>query len=616
VLIPLADGVRLAGDLYLPDSPRPKGHPTLVSFYPYRKDDVIGSFAAYPCRWFAQHGYAHLLVDVRGYGGSEGIRAHSFDSRSETADAGEVVEWAAQQEWSNGLVGVWGVSYGGLMALAAGAAQPPHLQAIAPIYPLWDPYEDVAAPGGCPTMITQNQWSTIMLAQRLSPPTFRDSEGRWLKVWHDRLRRVEEEGVDISRWREHPDRDDFWQERVLPLERIDVPTFLIGGWRDLFPHTVARAFEVIPGSKRLLFGPWLHVQPDVAAQEPIDWLQLLLNFWEVHLRDADATDEPPVVVFVQGAGGWRSETAWPASARRDQILRPQGDGLLGPERDEGADEYDATPLVGVTGGQWDAMATGMGEPQDQNADDLLSLTYTSEPLEEQLEVVGSPEAVLDVEPLDSEPFELVVRLVDVAPSGEAQLVTEGFARCEGLTAITLRTTAWAFAPGHSLRLSVSCADFPRLWPSRSNPKLLLRHSSSELRLPAIPGGFGEPYEPPRPAPTPRAERFPWTTDGDARWTIERDLARDATSVTLGGSEMIRLPDGGTLRLSQDARARVAAEHPENASIEARATIEITFPDGERVAVDARSRIWRDRDVFEGRVTHAGCTVFQRSWESY
>lgn len=617
VLISLVDGISLAADLYLPASPRAGGHPTLVSFYPYRKDDVIGSFAAYPCRWFAQRGYAHLLVDVRGYGSSEGGHAESFDPRTEHTDAHEVVEWAAEQEWSNGSVGVWGISYGGFMALAAGVARPPHLQAIAPIYPLWDPYEDVAAPGGCPTMITQHQWSTIMLAQRLAPPTFRDNDGRWLRVWHDRLRQVEREGVDISRWREHPDRDAYWQERVLPLEKIEVPTFLIGGWRDLFPHSVARAFELIPSSKRLLFGPWLHVQPDLAALEPVDWLQLLLGFWDTHVCHTAPAEEPSVLVYVQGAGGWRRDTTWPPRTRQEQTLYPRSGGFLSSEQGPGTDEYAATPLVGVTGGQWDAMATGMGDPLDQTADDLLALTYTSGPLQAPLEIVGSPQAVLAVERLDdSEPFELAVRLVDVAPNGHAELVTEGSARCEGMTAVTLRTTAWAFSAGHSLRLAVSCADFPRLWPNRSNPTILLHHPQSELRLPIVPDGFGEHYEPPRPTPIATTERFPWSVHADARWTIERDLARDATAVTLGGSELIRLPDGGTLALRQDATARVAVGHPEGASVEAVATIEITFPDGERVEVDARSRIWRDRDLYEGHVTSGGLTIFQRTWESH
>ena len=115
VLIPLDDGATLAADLHVPDGPGP--FPTLISFYPYRKDDVIGSFSAYTRRWFAERGYAHLLVDVRGSGGSSGRWVESMHPLPEGRDGAQVVEWAAAQQWSDGSVGIWGVSYGGLMAL-------------------------------------------------------------------------------------------------------------------------------------------------------------------------------------------------------------------------------------------------------------------------------------------------------------------------------------------------------------------------------------------------------------------------------------------------------------------------------------------------------------------
>ena len=614
LLIPLADGVTLAADLHLPDAPGP--HPTLISLYPYRKDDIIGSFTAYTRRWFAERGYAQLLVDVRGYGGSAGVRAESFHPLVESSDTSEVVEWAAAQEWSDGAVGVWGISYGGLTALAAGVARPPHLRAIAPVYPLWDVYEDVAAPGGVPTMISQNQWSTIMLAQRLAPPTFHDAGGRWLEVWQERLRRVEQEGVDISRWREHSaDDDDYWRERVLPIEQIEVPTFLVGGWRDLFPHGVATAFQRIPAPKRLLFGPWLHVQPDLAAREPVDWLALLLRFWDEHLRDTEPAGDPTVLAYVQGAGGWRSETTWPPENAEEQSFFPAGNGVLGADPGGGADRYAANPIVGTTGGQWDAMATAMGYPIDQGPDDLLSLTYTSAPLETLLELAGSPTVVVAARRVDADgPYDLVAKLVDVAPDGSAELISSGWAHAQsGPTTVRLWSTAWALAPGHRLRLSISCADFPRTWPDPTSPRLEVDRSGSSLHVPVVRGSIGEPVEPPRPDAVPEAERFPWTISGAPTWTIERDLACDAVAVTLGGRETMRLPEGGTLEIRQQATARVAAAHAEGARVDAEASIDIAFPDGEHVEVETRSTSWRNRTVYDGQVKLNGHKLIEHTW---
>ena len=68
LLIPLGDGASLAADLYLPVAAGPC--PVLISYYPYHKDDLIGSFCEHPRRYFTQRGYANLLVDFRGLGGS------------------------------------------------------------------------------------------------------------------------------------------------------------------------------------------------------------------------------------------------------------------------------------------------------------------------------------------------------------------------------------------------------------------------------------------------------------------------------------------------------------------------------------------------------------------
>ncbi len=615
LLVPLSDGTTLAADLYLPETAGP--HPTLISFYPYRKDDVIGSFSAYPQRWFAARGYAHLLVDVRGYGGSEGRHAESFDPRPETADAGEVVEWAAAQAWCDGGVAVWGVSYGGLMALAAGVARPPHLRAIAPVYPLFDVAADVTWPGGVPAMLGQHQWSTLMLAQRLAPPTFRDADGRWERVWRARLAQLEEEELDVRAWQSHPARDRYWRERVLDVSRIEVPTFQIGGWRDLFPEAVSAAHRQIQAPRRLLFGPWLHVPPDVAAREPVDWLRLLDAFFAEHLRGAAADGTPAVLAFVQGDGGWRGAPAWPPADLQQQILRPAADGRLADDPAGGVDDYASVPSVGTTAGQLDPFGTGMGYPLDQGPDDLRSLTYTGAPLPSPLELAGSPELVLELERLDRfGPFDLSARLVDVTPDGRAELITSGWARSSGgPTTLHLRATAYRLAAGHRLRLAIACADFPRAWPDPTAPRLRLQRRGSLLRLPVTPGGLGAPVEPPRPEPVATAERFPWTLDGAPACTIEHDLANGAVSVTLGGGETMRLPEGGTLALRQRGTARVADARPQEASVEASARIEIEFPDGPTVVAESQSRATRAGHAYSGRVTLDGQTLFDRAWST-
>ncbi len=396
-----------------------------------------------------------------------------------------------------------------------------------------------------------------------------------------------------------------------------MPTYLIGGWRDLFPAAVVGAHERI-SSAQLLVGPWLHVPPDLAAREPVDWMAMLLRFFDRHLYGRRAEDDPPVLVFVQGDGGWRAASGWPPAGAREVLLWPGSDGRLGHEGAGGADDYTATPLVGFTAGQWDTQGTGMGYPLDQGPDDLRSLTYTTEPWPDPLEIAGSPRAVLRIDRLDGEePFDLVARLVDVGPDGRAELITTGWRRTHGGDCtISLGATAWRLARGHRLRLSIAGADFPRVWPNPTSPRLRLQRGGSTMRIPIATGGVGQPAQPPRPAPIPGDERFPWTIVGAPSWRIEHDLADEAITVTLGAQETIRLLDGGLLELGQRAAARVAAAHPAGASVKADVSIAIAAPGHERVEVEAHSRAARDRTVAHARVIVDGCTLVDRSWSTF
>ena len=106
LLIPMKDGTSLSADLY-----RPAGggkFPALMSFYPYHKDDMIGASFEASRRYFAQRGYAHLLIDFRGLGGSDGIAWEAMH-RNEGVDGAEACEWIARQSWCDGNVGMWGL---------------------------------------------------------------------------------------------------------------------------------------------------------------------------------------------------------------------------------------------------------------------------------------------------------------------------------------------------------------------------------------------------------------------------------------------------------------------------------------------------------------------------
>ena len=169
LLIPLPDGTRLAADLYRAAGAEPG--PVLVSYYPYRKDDIIGSLFERTRIRLCERGYASVFVDMAGTGASEGEYGESFDLAREGRDGAEIIEWVAGQDWCDGNVGAWGVSYGGMNALATAVHRPAHLRAIIAVYATTDIYRDTIAPGDCPGMLGRYAWAAHMMALGLCPPT-------------------------------------------------------------------------------------------------------------------------------------------------------------------------------------------------------------------------------------------------------------------------------------------------------------------------------------------------------------------------------------------------------------------------------------------------------------
>jgi putative CocE/NonD family hydrolase len=631
VLIPLDDGISLAADLYLPDAPGP--HPALVSLYPYRKDDLIGASHEHSRTYLTERGYASLLVDFRGTGSSEGDCRVTFDTAGEAADGAQVVEWAAAQEWCDGNVGLWGISYGGIISLAVAAQRPPHLKAIAPVYGCSDIHLDFVAPGGCRNCLGAYAWVSMMLALDLAPPTFTDSEGRWTRVWRERLARLERGEIWPLEWPRHVDHDDYWRSKEIPTERIEVPTFVIGGWRDIYPQAMPDAYARVRAPKKLLMGPWVHLAPDVSPYAPVDWLHVMRRFFDRWLRNEEngVMDEPAVTLYVQGAERWKHEREWPVVGTQIEEWHLQPGGGLSRRRagaGEG-DSYTADPTVGTSSALWDPLGTGLGYPREQAEDDLRSLVYTSEPLAEDIEVTGAPEAVLHVALEQGNELQLVAKLNSVSPEGRSTMISTGWLNAAHRETLErgqpvdrgvvqeYRIPMWAscyLVPrGHRLRLAVACADFPRIWPLRTNPTIRLEAARSLVRLPVVPASRAPIEGPPIELPKQGVNRAPWTLATDPTWKVERHPASGDVSVTLGTTMDLRSPAGGSFRIEHSARSIAPASRPDGAALHSEALVEVRLAAGERVEVRTRSRFTRDTALMNGEVTLDGRLVFAGEW---
>jgi uncharacterized protein len=635
LLIPLVDGTVLAGDLYGPDDDRP--HPVLLNFYPYRKDDIIGSLFDGTRRRFVERGYTDLLVDMTGTGGSEGKYGETFNFKREGRDAAEVVEWAAAQEWCDGNVGVWGVSYGGFMAFASACEKPPHLKAIASVYATTD-NRGRLAPHGCPAWFGMYCWAGHMLAMDLLPPTYQDTDGRWRRTWEQRLRRMKEELPHGLEWQVHSPEDGYWSEGRLEASQIEVPTLLIAGWRDIFTDAMIDTFWELPGRRHLVIGPWLHVVPHLSEVEPWDWVGAMSDWWDRYLvpGDNDRRKEASVLYFVQGANTWHSDGRWPPDEASELRLYLAGHRLDGCVQADGESHvYAGDPTVGVQAGILDPFGTGLGGPEEQNSDDARSLSFTTAPLGTPMEIAGRPTAELFVVLENNVEAQLSVKLSAVGPDGRSNLITRGIRRCvpspgdrgtsslpgDGVVMVPVQMAAtdYVVAAGDRLRLAVATADSPTVWPSPTVPRIRLLcggDQPSVLNLPVAPDmeSTGRAtVQVPRPPIGPDPG---WAQFGKPSYLVERDRATGEMAVSLRLRSQLRTPEGAIVSNDEVFSARVQPTRPEAARLNGHSLFEIEMPAGETVLVRTEVSYGRTASVCHGAVLFDGVLVFEHGWSNW
>ncbi|MFK4719178.1 putative CocE/NonD family hydrolase [Bradyrhizobium niftali] len=625
MLIRLGDGVELAADLALPDAPG-RFPAVVTNMTGYRKDDFIGANVAYVHGYLAERGYASLVVDVRGAGSSAG-EVPRLNSKREAADGVQVVEWAAAQDWCDGGVAVWGSSWGGMISLAVAAQRAPHLKAIVPVVTDSDGYVTLH-PGGCTRAVDTLSWVSWQLAFDLAPPGFVDPDGRWMRVWRERLGRLQRGDLQGLEAQPHKEYDEHWKERAIPVEQVAVPTLIVGGWRDgAGAQAMPDIYQRVAGPRKLLMGPWPHTQPHFAAHAPIDFPHELVRFFDHWLKGKanGVADEPEVKLYVQGAERWRHEREWPIARTQTQEWHLQPGRALGSASGEGSDTYRADPTVGTS------TLFGGPYPSEQAQDDLRSLTYTSAPLEQGMEITGSPEAILRVALEDGDELQLVAKLCAVAPDDSSTLITTGylsaahresFERAQLVEVgvveeyrIALYPTSYFVPAGHRIRLAIACSDFPRIWPLGTNPTMRVELAGSLVRVPVVPEATEVLDEPVLRGPDPAINRRPWgAVMMPVTRKVERDAVTGAVSVQTAYVTDLRTPAGVTFRWHQSSQTTTTATRPDAAFARTEICIDMQLPGGGHAEVRTSSRATREAMVLNGEVTIDGVRMFSGSWQ--
>jgi len=508
--IPLADGCRLAARMWMPEDALAAPVPAILEYIPYRKRDGTAARDALTHPYLAGHGYVCVRVDMRGNGESDGVMLDEY-VKQEQDDALEIIDWITAQPWCDGFVGMMGISWGGFNGLQVAARGPDSLKAVITLCSTDDRYvDDIHYKGGC--LLGENMgWSGAMLAYSSKPPGPDLVGDRWRAM---RLERLEIEPFLAATWLKHQHRDDYWKHGSVceDLSTIKAAILAVGGWGDAYSNVIPRLLAGLSAPCRGITGPWHHEYPHFAVPEPrIGFLQEALRWWDHWLKglDTGVMDDPlyraylmdsvrPQSFYAHREGRWIAEDTWPSERIGTETLVLGKDGLRDRAEDTPWASVCSPQDTGQAGGEFCIICLGPELPGDQRADDAGSLVWDSETLEGRKEIFGAVTLDLEVQ-VDRPQANLAVRLCDVAPNGSSTRVTWTVLNLchrdshDAPTPLTpgktyqvrlkLDDIAYAFPVGHRIRVAISTAYWPMIWPSPEPVTLKVHTGVSSLNLP-------------------------------------------------------------------------------------------------------------------------------------
>ncbi len=471
VPIVMDDGVVLESDVYTPTPGCPC--PTVVIFTPYGKESALATEA--DLNW-PEHGYAEVVVDVRGTGASEGY--WGIFSTREQQDYAEVVRWAAAQPFSDGHIVLSGASYAAIAALLA--AEQPDTGAISALFigvPLGDAYRDIFSAGGQPDSEFLTLWALGLVSgeslyeplqsAQSDPQVELNAESEHLYNTVTSVAPLIADtylGSDASSVPQilPGQMDDasydgpFYRERspITKIGSIRSPVFIIGVDHDIFQRTEPMLFNSLPlptSEKKLIIQPGYHRDalsgltgtydtggffiPSTAALE-LQWA----DHWARGTNNG-IQDFPPIEHYFTGIDKFVPEQSeppagisyehWYLDARASGSVSSLYDGSLEPgsiARDAGQASAQWDPFTGVCSRNTIQYLYGLVPDNacstDESTNDRTALTFTTAPFENAYSEVGP--MVADLWITSTAPDTNVVAIVsDVAPDGTADQLTYG-----------------------------------------------------------------------------------------------------------------------------------------------------------------------------------------------
>lgn len=443
VWFPSEDGTMLHADVFLPkDRKKNERHPVILAIGPYfgsggflpptptrsgpvlRFNDLITEGKIF------ERNYAYVQVDSRGYGASDGC--YDMGGAGEQSDAKAAVEWAAEQDWSNGKVGMWGKSYDAWTQVMALAHKPKGLEAAIIQAPIIDGYRTLYMNG---IHYDYGWYATPALyaGYDLTPPSINDSPPEeFLYPVKGTATNPHCYATQLAMTKV-PERDlPYWQERdiVKAAAKSHVPVIWSHGFLDANtkPDNFMDVYSKLRGPKRAWFGQYDHVRGNEDELVGRDGFMDEAMAWLDHYLKGLPLKEYPAVEIQDSEGRWRTEANWPPSDAKGFGLKVKP-GTYTDERGNNADS--------ASSGTW-------------------SLT---QPAPYDLHFAGVPELKLKAE-TQLPRANLIALVYDVDAKGSARLITRGAYRIDeaGKVDFELYPQDWRIRKGHRIGVFLSGSD--------------------------------------------------------------------------------------------------------------------------------------------------------------
>ncbi|MFT5320789.1 MAG: putative CocE/NonD family hydrolase [Pseudohongiellaceae bacterium] len=371
----MRDDTLIAMDIYRPNDENP--HPTLYAAGPYPHSAEmlydLGTEAG-NIAWFVSQGYSVVVANVRGTGSSGGD--FSFFSRAEQQDHYEIVEWIAEQAWSDGQVAGTGAGYYATSQWQMAIQNPPHLECIAPINGSLDPFRDWIYPGGLSNNTFINSWydKNVRLANAYSP------EAPRLVNYDLRFEQLN-----------HQQDDDYWRIRssLENAAQINVPVFAINNW------SMDDAVADLKGTFKAL--DKLNVVNKILISKADDTLlqhqdttflaRELLPYYEWCFSERSSSlafvELPRIRYFVNGQNSVKPESSWPPGNVAHEAWYLNN--ASSDSRSGATSPSNSLDSQQRTGGV--PVSAFVRDENSENNDTIIR--FVSSPLTENLEIAGS-----------------------------------------------------------------------------------------------------------------------------------------------------------------------------------------------------------------------------------